>query len=70
MKTFHVRLKKERLFNNLTQQQLADLLGIPISSYQNYERLGKGQREPDYEMLVKIAKTLNTTIDYLLGTNN
>lgn len=67
MRIFAKNLKKERLFNELTQQQMADALKISVRTYQAYEGLGKGSRTPDLEMIVNIANILNTTTDELLG---
>jgi len=67
---FAKNLKRERELNNLTQQQIADKLGIPIRSYQNYESLGTNHCEPDQRLLLKIAKELNITVSELLGEDN
>jgi len=64
---FAERLKKERQDNNLTHQEMADELGIPLATYYHYEASGKGHREPNMDMIVKIATILDTTADYLLG---
>lgn len=42
----------------------AEELGIPYTTYVSYE---KGTREPNSEMLVKIAEHYRTTVDFLLG---
>ena len=70
MEVFAKNLKRERLFNGLTQQQFAEQLGIPLRRYQKYESVGKGSRTPDLELIVKIAETLKTTTDELLGRRN
>lgn len=64
---FAVRLKEERNYNKFTQKEMADLLNIPLRAYKNYEALGQNHREPDQALLVKIAKTLDVSVDYLLG---
>jgi len=64
---FSKRLKEERECAKLTQKDMAQMLGIILSTYQGYESLGTRHREPDLEMIVKIADVLNTTTDYLLG---
>ena len=48
----------------LTQQQLADKLGISRSAVGMYE---KGEREPIFETLELIADTFNVDMNYLLG---
>ncbi len=64
MSIFSTKLKEVRLYNNITQKQLADFLGISERSYQNYEY---GNREPSFDVTVKLANHLNVSIDYLLG---
>ena len=67
MTDFPQTLKELRLERQLTQSELADLLIInqrTISSWEN------GSREPDYDMLVKIAKFFYVTTDYLLGVED
>lgn len=55
----HIREK-----SGLTQQQLADKLGISRSAVGMYE---KGEREPNIETLKHIADTFNVDMNYLLG---
>lgn len=55
----HIREK-----SGLTQQQLADKLGISRSAVGMYE---KGEREPNFETLELIANTFNVDMNYLLG---
>ena len=65
---FIKRLREERkIICKLTQKEMADLLGIPEATYRNYESPGIRHREPDFNMLVKIATVLDVTTDYLLG---
>lgn len=48
----------------ISQQKIADSLGISQRAYSNYEN---GMREPDQAMLLKIAEYFNVSVDYLLG---
>lgn len=61
---FCKRLNETRKARGITAQQMADELEINLRSYRNYE---SGDREPSLDMLVKIAKKLEVTTDYLLG---
>jgi len=61
---FSERLKQLRLKRKLSQQELADRLGIANSTVSMYER---GERKPDLEMLELIGDFFNVDIDYLLG---
>lgn len=47
----------------LTQQELADKLGITRASLSHYE---KGRREMNYNLLIQTADFFNVSIDYLL----
>lgn len=64
MVPFTQRLKEARKCKNFKQKEMAELLGIKLRSYQQYEG---GQRRPDYETLVALADYLDVTTDYLLG---
>jgi len=57
-------LKTLRLSKNLTQQKVADSLGIRRDNYTHYEL---NKRQPNYDMLVKIADFFNVSADYLLA---
>lgn len=57
-------LKQLRKNEHLTQQKMADLCGITLRSYQNYEN---GLREMSYSSLIKLADFFNCSTDYLLG---
>lgn len=60
---FGKRLREVRIARHLTQQRLADAIGLALRSYQCYEQ---GTREPPLDMLVKLADTLEVPTDYLL----
>ena len=67
MEIFSIRLREERKINRHTQKKMAELLNVPLRTYQNYEASGKNHREPDYNMLIQISNILCVSIDYLLG---
>ena len=58
------RMKLLREEKGISMKEAAFKLGIPYTTYVNYE---KGAREPNSEMLIEIANFYNTSIDYLLG---
>ncbi|MGN7945553.1 helix-turn-helix domain-containing protein [Bacillus sp. 22446] len=60
---FEVRLIQLRKTKKLTQEQMAEKIGIHRATYANYER---GYRQPDYDTLIKIADFFEVTTDYLL----
>lgn len=61
---FSDTLKHLREIKGLNKAQLARKLELPYTTYNNYET---GTREPNSEILIKISKEFNVTIDYLLG---
>ena len=61
-KLFELR-KKE----NFTQSQMAKILNVSQQAYARYE---KGEREPDFDTLIRIADYFGVSIDYLLGRTN
>ncbi len=64
MVDFGSTLKKLRLQEGLTQQQLADSLGVTKSVISYYELQ---ERYPSPEMLTKLASIFHVTTDFLLG---
>lgn len=58
------RLKAIRNQKKVTQKEVSDALGISPNTYKNYEQ---GMREPNNEMLCKLADYFSTTTDFLLG---
>jgi Zn-dependent peptidase ImmA (M78 family) len=60
---FGVRLSGARKMAGLSLQQLADALGNVITK-QSLSKYEQGSMKPDSELLIKIANTLNVTIDY------
>ena len=57
-------IKKIRLENNLTQKQLADLLGV---TYQAVSKWENGKNIPDIELLKEISEKFNLNIDEILN---
>lgn len=64
MAEFKDRLKDVRTAADMTQQELADKLGVHVMTVSGYER---GIRKPDFETLDNIAEHFNVSLDYLLG---
>lgn len=63
--TIGERIKKARLGKGYTQSQLAEMIGVAKNTITGYET---GTREPDAIKINAIAKALNVSGDYLLGT--
>lgn len=58
------RLKFLRKEKGFTQEKTANFLKISRVAYNTYEL---GTRQPDPQMLLKIADYFNVSVDYLLG---
>lgn len=58
------RLKELRTNRRLTQQNIADYLGVTHTTYNYYEKM---KSEPNIETLSKLAVLFNTTIDHIVG---
>ncbi len=57
-------LKKLRIRREISQQQLADVIGVSQQSINKYENHGV---EPDIETLTRLADFFETTVDELIG---
>jgi len=64
MNNYYPRLKDLREDHDLSQQAVADYLGMKQPQYSRYER---GLRDIPSDVLIKLAKLYNTTTDYILG---
>lgn len=64
MTEFNENLRKFRKEKGLTQKEMADRLGINMSTYSRYET---GNREPYVPMVKKMADILGVTGDELIG---
>lgn len=64
MKAMPEILKELRISKNLTQSDMAQLLGLTTNAYQSYER---GTSEPRCKSLCILADFYGVTTDYLLG---
>lgn len=61
---FGERLRSLREKKRITQKELAKLFKIAESTVSMYER---GEREPNFEIVNKLANFFGVSIDYLLG---
>lgn len=68
MSDFGERLKRLRKDKDITQGQLAEVIGVVPSAIGKYERLETSY--PSIDALIKLANYFNVSIDYLLrGVN-
>lgn len=58
------RIRDLREDSDLTQKQIADMLGMSQTGYSKYET---GENDIPTRILIKLADFYKTTTDYLLG---
>ena len=63
---FGENLKNLRKQKNLTQERLAEFLGVSFQTVSKWER---GDTYPDITMLPEIASFFRVSVDELLGVN-
>lgn len=61
------RLRDLREDRDLSQQAVADFLGMKQPQYSRYER---GLRDLPTDILIRLAKYYHTSTDYILGLTN
>ena len=62
--SFAERLQELREDRGITRKDLAAKLNITVSALGMYEQ---GRREPNLEMLVRLADCFDVTLDFLVG---
>lgn len=62
----HTNLRHLRRKKQMSQQNFADVLGIPRTTYSEYE---KGNTEPNLKMLGRMCEELNVSMDRLVNTD-
>lgn len=67
MANFHEILNELRVSKGVTQEEVANAIGVAKSTFAKYDR---GEREPNFDTLKKIARYFGVTADYLLGLSN
>lgn len=64
MINLYERIRNFREDRDLTQKQVAEMLGMSQTGYSKYET---GENDIPTQILIKLADYYNTTTDYLLG---
>ncbi len=62
--TFAECLQELREDRNISRKELAAFLNISVSTLGMYEQ---GRREPNIDMLIKLADYFNVSLDFLVG---
>ena len=63
MSKFNERMRYLKQLTGLNQNDIAAKLNIPISTLHYYLK----DREPGYDLLIKIAKEFNVSVNWLVG---
>ena len=61
---YYERIKFLRQKNNMSQEDLSELLGIGQQTLSQYE---KNKRKLPIELLISYSKIFNVSIDYIMG---
>lgn len=61
------RIPELRVEKGISMRDAARMLGMPYTTYVNYE---KGTREPNSETLIALANFYETSVDYLIGKSS
>lgn len=61
------RIKDLREDNDLTQREMAKILSCSQQVYSNYEL---GQRDIPTDILIKLSRFYNISVDYILGISD
>ena len=61
------RIRELREDNDLTQREVAEILGMSQTGYSKYET---GTNDIPTAVLIKLADFYKTSVDYLLGRTN
>ncbi|MDD6265126.1 MAG: helix-turn-helix transcriptional regulator [Clostridia bacterium] len=61
---FSIRLRELRASKRLSQEQVAQIIGVTKSTISAYEN---DLRQPSFEILLKLANLYRVSTDYLLG---
>lgn len=59
---YYRRLRDLREDHDLTQKQLVEYLHMHKTTYTNYEQ---GKREIPFDLVIKLAKLYNVSLDYI-----
>lgn len=63
----YTRIRDLREDKDKTQQELAKIAYISKNSYIRYEN---GERQPPFDVIIRLAKYYNVSIDYIAGLTN
>lgn len=64
MTNFSENIKFLRKKMNLNQEHIAQMINVARNTYSHYE---SGRNEPTFDILVKLSKVFNCSVDYLLN---
>ncbi|MBR3764784.1 MAG: helix-turn-helix transcriptional regulator [Clostridia bacterium] len=62
-----LKIRELRKTSGMTMKELGSIVGVSEGAISHYET---GRREPDPDMLGRIANALNVSVDYLMGRDD
>lgn len=65
--TMYSRIRDLREDKDLTQREIAQMLGMSQTGYSKYET---GENDIPTQILIKLADFYGTSVDYILGRTN
>ncbi len=70
LRVIRLRIRKARLKKRLSQEETAELLGIPLRTYQILESEHSKRTNPSLETIMRISEQLEIPIGKLLAVPN
>ena len=67
MNMFAKRLRELREYKGMSRKELADKMFVSVRLVSYWEN---GQRECDFDTLIKLSQLFGESIDYILGNKN
>ncbi|MFZ5757910.1 MAG: helix-turn-helix domain-containing protein [Pseudomonadota bacterium] len=64
---FRTRLRQIRELRKMTQAELAQKTGMPVTSISHLEGNSRSSRKPSFDNLKRLATALEVSTDFLLG---
>ena len=70
LRVFRLRIRKARLKKRLSQEETAELLGLPLRTYQILESEHAKRTNPSLETIMRVSQHLELPIGKLLAIPN
>ena len=70
LRVVRLRIRKARLKKRLSQEETAELLGLPLRTYQILEMEHAKRTNPSLEIIMRVSQHLEIPVGRLLATPN